>query len=622
MINPFIPRRVNILNNISPNVSRKHGEILKDETIKTTTVIETLDEHPKGKDENSSVSSRSSQSETSDVVKLNYTNGDSAANVGIKSKLSSTLESKSVVALFIGDLEPSVTENMLRDIFGKFRSLTSVKICLDSNSGKSLGYGYLNFANSEDAEKATEEFNYRPIEGQEVRIMPSLRNSFYRKNVGTNVFFSNLPLEDSRLTTRVFYDTFKKYGKILSCKLDKRKDIGFIYFNNDQSARKVIKDYNGKEFFGNKVLCGIHFDKDFRKYPEFEKRISNLDSITVAMEELTTEDSNKVVLQRDSGSQVPHPNAVFVKNLPMDCTNEEILDFFSNIGPVKSVFSSKAPKFNSLWAFVTYKRGSDTSKSIQFYNDKEFKNRRLIVSKAVPKEGKNQSPSNYKNYKTIVQIDDVSPVLNEEFLSQLCIQERIKINKLHITSFNEKTLTYSGFIKCKTKNDATRVFASLNNRLIGGSVIKCSWGKYEPTAAPTNVRIDGPRDFQQAQLLAFPLCHPLYYSMKQSPNQNGFSHLPLPLGKNKCDRKDEEQKAEILHLLRRQVRKGIDFLKYPSATRDENLTCIADYIFDVYWRGDIDSLTKFMLLMNTNTQHEGILQRQIKEAANFLGFGR
>lgn len=248
MINPFIPRRVNILNNISPNVSRKHGEVLKDETIKTTTVIETLDEHPKGKDENSSVSSRSSQSETSDVVKLNYTNGDSAANVGIKAKLSSTLESKSVVALFIGDLEPTVTENRLREIFGKFRSLTSVKICVDSNSGKSLGYGYLNFANSEDAENATEEFNYRPIEGQEVRIMPSLRNSFYRKNVGTNVFFSNLPLEDPRLTTRVFYDTFKKYGKILSCKLDKRKDIGFIYFNNDQSARKVIKDYNGKEF--------------------------------------------------------------------------------------------------------------------------------------------------------------------------------------------------------------------------------------------------------------------------------------------------------------------------------------------------------------------------------------
>lgn len=622
MINPFISRNANILNAISPNVSRKQVDFVKSEPGKATTILETLDEHPKCKGENSSVSSRSSQSETSDVVKLNGANYEAGVMVGVRSKHTPTLESKSVVALFIGDLEPSVTEDVLRKTFGKYESLTSVKICVDSNSGKSLGYGYLNFADSGDAERATEEFNYKPIKGQEVRIMPSLRNSFYRKNVGTNVFFSNLPLEDRKLTTRVFYDTFKKYGKILSCKLDKRKDIGFIYFDNDQSARKVISDYNGNEFFGNKILCGIHFDKDFRKYPEFEKRISNLDSITVAMEELTTEDSGKAIIERESGSQVPHPNAVFVKNLPMDCTNEEILNFFSTIGPVKSVFSSKAPKFNSLWAFVTYKRGSDTSKSIQYYNDKEYKSRRLIVSKAVPKDGKNQLSSNYRSYRTIVQIDDVSPVLNEEFLSQLCIQERIKINKLHITSFNEKTLTYSGFIKCKTKIDAMRVFESLNNRLIGGSVIKCSWRKYEATNNQVNVRTDGPKDFQQAQLLAFPLCHPLYYSMKNHSNQNGFPQLPLPMSKERFDYKSGEQKAEILHLLKRQVRKGIDFLKYPSATRDENLCCITEYIFDVYWRGDTDSLTKFMLLMNTNTQHEGILQKQIKEAANFLGFGR
>lgn len=620
MSNPFLSRKVNILNNISPNVNRKQGDVTKDELNKAT-VIRASIEHHKEKDENSSASSRSSQSGASDVVKLSCANNEGSTATGTKTKASSTIESKSVVALFIGDLAPSVTERMLRDVFGKFLSLTSVKICVDSNSGKSLGYGYLNFANSKDAENATEEFNYRPIEGQEVRIMPSLRNSFYRKNVGTNVFFSNLPLEDRELTTRVFYDTFKKYGKILSCKLDKRKDIGFIYFSDDQSARKVIRDYNGKEFFGNKILCGIHFDKDFRKYPEFEKRISNLDSITVAMEELTTEDTGRAIAERESGSQIPHPNAVFVKNLPMDCTNEEILDFFSTIGPVKSVFSSKAPKFNSLWAFVTYKRGSDSRRSIQFYNDKEFKFRRLQVSKAVPKEGKHHQP-NYRNYRTIVQIEDVSPVLNEEFLSQLCIQERIKIHELQITSFNEKTLTYSGFIRCKTKNDATRVFESLNNRLIGGSVIKCSWRKYEANTNPASIKIDGPKDMQETQLLAFPLCHPLYYSMKKAPNNNVLPRLSVLRDNAKYDHNVIEERAEIMHLLKRQVRKGIDFLKYPSATRDENLSCITDYIFDVYWRRDIDSLTKFMLLMSTNTQHEGILQRQIKEAANFLGFGR
>lgn len=616
MINPFTSREVNVLNNVPLNIEKKQ-EILQKSNGKVAPELEATEENQRNKEEQSTVSSRSSQSEFSDVVKLNGNTANVDAAPGAKEQSSATLESKSMVALFIGDLDPTVTEDMLRNIFGKFKSLTSVKLCLDSVTKSSLGYGYLNFADKADAERATEEFNYRPIKGKEVRIMPSLRNSFYRKNVGTNVFFSNLPLEDPKLTTRVFYDTFKKYGKILSCKLDKRKDIGFIYFDNDQAARKVIRDYNGQNFFGNKILCGIHFDKDFRKYPEFERRISKLDSITLRMEELTTESCEKIV-EHNSGSQVPHPNAVFVKNLPIDCTNDEILEYFSKIGPVKSVFSSKAPKFHSLWAFVTYKKGSDTQKAIQYFNDKTFRNKRLNVSKAVAREGRNLQTYSYKGYKTTIQIDDVSPILNEEFLTQMCIQERIKVHKLHMTSFDGNTLTYSGYIKCKTKTDAMRLFELLNNRLIGGSVVKCSWKRYDDNTTSSNVGFKPP-SFPQAQVLPFPLCPPLYYPMKEAAPT--YLQQQLPVNPN-AHIYNEQQRAQILDYLKRQVRKGIDFLQYPSATKGENLSCITEYIFDVYWRGDIDSLTKFMLLMNTNTQHEGILQKQIKEAANFLGFGR
>lgn len=86
--------------------------------------------------------------------------------------------------------------------------------------------------------------------------------------------------------------------------------------------------------------------------------------------------------------------------------------------------------------------------------------------------------------------------------------------------------------------------------------------------------------------------------------------------------KNEQQEKQVLEYLTRQVKKGIDFLKYPSATRIENLACVTDYIFDVYWRRDVNALTKFLLLMSSNTQNEGALQRQIEEAVRFLGFGR
>lgn len=622
MINPFTSRNVNILNNISLNVRRNSDVSQKNELEKYNPKVQ-IEKYIKEKEENISTSSRSSQSELSDVVKLNDTTD--IENIEIKSNHTSTLESKPVIALFIGDLDKGITEDMLKKIFGKFKTLVSVKICVDSETGKSLGYGYLNFSTKEDADTATEEFNYRPILGKEIRIMPSLRNTFYRKNMGTNVFFSNLPLEDPTLTTRVFYDIFKIYGKILSCKLDKRKNIGFVYFDNDQAARKVIKNYNAKDFFGNKILCGIHFDKDFRKYPEFEKRKSTLDEITIQKEELTSAASDRIIVEHNSGSQIPHPNAVFVKNLPMDSTDEEILDFFSTVGPVKSVFSSKAIKFKSLWAFVTYKRGLDTKKAIEYYNDRIFKQRHLIVTKAEPKEGFNSTSSNYENYKTVIYLNNVSSVCNEEFLSQMCIQERIRINRLQITSYDEDSLTYSGYVKCRTKNDAVRLFESLNNRLIGGCVVKASWRKIEKSTSAFKSKFDSHRqlnNLDHSEILSLSPSHTYYYPSHSGPNSLNPAIQSLSETKEQYNYKRNQQKKQVLEYLKRQVRKGIDFLRYPSATRDENLTCITEYIFDVYWRGEINNLTKFMLLMNTNTQNEGILHRQIEEAANFLGFER
>ena len=123
---------------------------------------------------------------------------------------------------------------MLYDVFSKYQSLVSLKICCDSDSKKSLNYGYLNFSDELEAKKAVDDFNYTILFGNEIKMMPSLRNTIYRKNIGTNVFFANLPLENKHLTTRAFYDTFKGYGEILSCKLDKRKNIGFVYFDNDK----------------------------------------------------------------------------------------------------------------------------------------------------------------------------------------------------------------------------------------------------------------------------------------------------------------------------------------------------------------------------------------------------
>lgn len=63
---------------------------------------------------------------------------------------SSGSSSPVTASLYVGDLHPSVTEGILYDAFAEFKSLTSVRLCKDASSGRSLCYGYANFLSRQD----------------------------------------------------------------------------------------------------------------------------------------------------------------------------------------------------------------------------------------------------------------------------------------------------------------------------------------------------------------------------------------------------------------------------------------------------------------------------------------
>lgn len=56
----------------------------------------------------------------------------------------------SPASLYVGDLHPDVSDIHLVDAFSEFKSLTSVRVCKDSSTGKSLCYGYVNFVSHQD----------------------------------------------------------------------------------------------------------------------------------------------------------------------------------------------------------------------------------------------------------------------------------------------------------------------------------------------------------------------------------------------------------------------------------------------------------------------------------------
>jgi len=76
--------------------------------------------------------------------------------------------------LFVGNLPFSMTDQNMTEIFSAYGAVTSANIVMDKFSGRSKGFGFVEFENDEDAIKAMEALNESEQMGRNIAVKEAL----------------------------------------------------------------------------------------------------------------------------------------------------------------------------------------------------------------------------------------------------------------------------------------------------------------------------------------------------------------------------------------------------------------------------------------------------------------
>lgn len=72
--------------------------------------------------------------------------------------------------LFVGSLPWATTSQDLNDLFSQFGAVTSATVLTDRDTGRSRGFGFVEFDNREDAEKAISALDGSDYQGRSLKV--------------------------------------------------------------------------------------------------------------------------------------------------------------------------------------------------------------------------------------------------------------------------------------------------------------------------------------------------------------------------------------------------------------------------------------------------------------------
>ncbi|KCV71313.1 hypothetical protein H696_02259 [Fonticula alba] len=153
--------------------------------------------------------------------------------------------------LIINYIPNNVDEAHLSELFNRYGTPISVRVIRNTDNNESLGYGFVRYADRNEAQAAIRDLNGHKIGDKSLRVAVS------RPRTNNNLYVAGL---DPETTREDLFKLFSQFGQVTDVKIlvnpnsGISRGVAFVRFDNDQGARKAIDSLDGSPTRSDRVL--------------------------------------------------------------------------------------------------------------------------------------------------------------------------------------------------------------------------------------------------------------------------------------------------------------------------------------------------------------------------------
>ncbi|XP_034047467.1 heterogeneous nuclear ribonucleoprotein D0 [Thalassophryne amazonica] len=162
------------------------------------------------------------------------------------SKIDASKNEEDEGKMFVGGLSWDTTKKDLKDYFSKFGEVVDCTLKLDPMTGRSRGFGFVLFKDSESVEKVASQKEHK-LNGKV--IDPKKAKAMKSKEQVKKIFIGGLSPDTPEDKVKEYFSTFGEVESIelpVENKTNKRRGFGFITFKEEEPVKKIMeKKYHG-----------------------------------------------------------------------------------------------------------------------------------------------------------------------------------------------------------------------------------------------------------------------------------------------------------------------------------------------------------------------------------------